>query len=580
MEFKFIDSIFPDYLIQLEVLEKDTNLYTTLLYQHKGTFEATATKFGNQSDCTDQFLKFANLAKEKNVSLAITPEYSCPWSTITSVLDDPDKWPVEKKIWVFGCESITPAEILAFKAKYGAGQALVYFDETVLNNGGGVLLDPICYVFQARNRTNGSAKLVLLVQFKTRHMGVWGDATEQVKYINGKEIYVLRNDLNSIYLFTINCSEVEHFKIDNTFQAQLDNRWDETPYIILNIQMNPKPSHETFRVFRNSIITFPHKEIISLNWAKGSIFSDGKPIVGNGKSAILFKSEQIDFENDTRFTENHYAGLFYTYKNPGQHTYYLSSNHNVFFIANQKPAFGGANPAMVRKTGPESRGNFEWDDVTSTFKPIAAVDDNFISFLDKQNCQNQVLRDPNINVIDKERLINISTGNIDSKVKGVRWYTVNKLYTFSLGDTEVLRRLTVEQDLVDERDRIEYIDRLDTLNTQILPNPAYFPDTHSHFRNNCNQIMFYRDIDYDYKFNLVTTDGNHKATASYIGRVDEDYAEKTLKQLQRLYSPEDQSKTLVIVWYRTGPANYLFKTDSSRPKIGDDTTVGYASISK
>jgi len=79
MVFKFCNHILPGYSIKLEALEKDTNLYTTLLFQCKGKFDASETKFGNHINCTDNFTQFIRLAISEKVSLAVTPEYSCPF---------------------------------------------------------------------------------------------------------------------------------------------------------------------------------------------------------------------------------------------------------------------------------------------------------------------------------------------------------------------------------------------------------------------------------------------------------------------------------------------------------------------
>src|ERR1041385_3315059 len=273
MEFKFIDVVIDNLTIDLEVLKKDSNLYSTLLYQHRGTFAAGATRFGNQTDCTDVFNSFLALAKSENVALAMTPEYSCPWNSVDWLLSDSSRWPNLGKIWAVCCESITPAEINAMRNKFDADDIHFYFDDSAFNNGNGILLDPLCYFFKAQ--IGGIDKLVLLIQFKTQHMGVWENNFEQQKYIWGKDIYVLRNSVNSIYLFTNICSEAIEFSINETFQNQVQQRWDHNPYIILNPQMNPQPSHDGFKNFRRTILTFDLKDIISLNWGGGTM-TNGK----------------------------------------------------------------------------------------------------------------------------------------------------------------------------------------------------------------------------------------------------------------------------------------------------------------
>ena len=58
MAFKFFDSILNGLALDLEVLRKDSNNYSALLFQHKGIFSAQPLKFGNQDDCTEKFNAF------------------------------------------------------------------------------------------------------------------------------------------------------------------------------------------------------------------------------------------------------------------------------------------------------------------------------------------------------------------------------------------------------------------------------------------------------------------------------------------------------------------------------------------
>ena len=111
MKFKFIDTIINNLTINLEILTKDTNLYTSLLFQHKGNFIAEETRFGNIEDCKGKFNAFFTLAKSKKSSLAVTPEYSCPWNSIEWLLENEERLPNKSKLWAICCESITPLEI-------------------------------------------------------------------------------------------------------------------------------------------------------------------------------------------------------------------------------------------------------------------------------------------------------------------------------------------------------------------------------------------------------------------------------------------------------------------------------------
>ena len=579
MEFKFINSVIDNIELNLEVLRKDANNYTMLLMQHKGIFSVGDDKFGNETDCSDKFSAFIRLAKTENVSLAVTPEYSCPWNSIIEVVRDEVNWPNRSKLWALCCESITPDELRDFAQEYSSDNVLIHYDEEALNHGTGVLLDPICYLFKAN--TNQSEKLLVIIQFKTQHMGVWETPVERDKYIPGNEIYVLRNTVDSIYLFTNICSEAASFSITNEFKAQLDNRWDEQPYIILNPQMNPKPSHEYFRDFRKAILGYLHKDVISLNWAGDTTFSgQDEALIPYSKSSIVFKSSEIDYNNLGRFNRNHQKGLYYVNKKAHNHAYYFNPSEEVFLISHQKPVSSGVPGALSRRTGPEALKIFRWNDQTGEYDEIDEVDDGFQNLLDNLSCENPILRSDEIGFIDKERLVNISCGKVSTSQDDKRWHRIEKLESFVQDDNENIQRLTYVFDDLGENLRREYIVCIDKLNDIIIPNENLFPENLQAFKGNCEQIMFYDDGGYDYKYNLATTDNQHRATVAYIGRRNIVDAMKTLRQLQSLFEKGDQSKKRVVVWYKQTETQIESACDDSPPMITDDPMADPDSIAK
>lgn len=577
MEFKFIDTVIENIVLNLEVLEKDTNNYTMLLFQHKGVFSVSGDKFGNETDCSAKFSAFIELAKAENASLALTPEYSCPWNSIVQVVQTQNKWPNNSKLWALCCESITPDEIRAFKQAHANTNVLIHFDEEVLNHGGGVLLDPICYIF--KSQVNQVEKLIVLVQFKTQHMGVWEIPLERDKYIWGNEVYVLRNTVSSVYLFTNICSEAANFSVTDQFQEQLDNRWDENPYIILSPQMNPKPTHEVFKTYRKTIIAYVHKDVISLNWAgKTSFPGKEEPLIPLSKSSIIFKTSDIEFDNEERFINNHKKGLYYLNKKSNNHAYYLNPYEEVFLITNQKPSSAGANGAMIRRTGPEVRKVFRWDVENERFVEIDHIEDGFTTFLQSLNCKNAIFQNVQISFIDKERLVNLSCGKASAKKGDKRWYRLDKLETFVQDENETVKRLTYVHDESSEEIRRNYIDYIDCLNDVIIPDETLFPENLEAFKGNCSEVMFFNDGGYNYKYNLITTDGKNRATVAYIGRKDEGSALKTLRQIQSLFEKEDQSKKLVVVWYKENATDIKPICEQLPPNVNDDSTVDPNSI--
>lgn len=577
MVLKFIDDIVQNLTLNLEVLTKDSNLYSTLLYQHRGTFAVGAATFGNETDCTNQFNSFLSLAKSENVSLALTPEYSCPWNSIDWLLSDENRWPNEGKLWAICCESITPVEINAFHAKFNNDNIQVIVDTSSFNNGNGVLLDPLCYFFKAQ--VNGVNRLLVVLQFKTQHMGVWENDMERAKYIWGNDIYVLRNSVNSIYLFTNICSEAIEFRINETFHNQVDHRWDHYPYIILNPQMNPQPTHDGFKNFRRLILSYDLKDIISLNWGAGTMFP-GKPdpLIPYSKSSVIIKSDQVEYTSEARFINNHRKGLYYILRKPNIQVNYLHPKTDVLLITNQKPSAAGVNNALVRRIGPEVSKVFQWNNGTNNFDEIVSVEDDFVLFLNSLHCTNAVCQDINISFIDKERLINLSSGKVKAKKEDRRWHNIDKLESFLQETDEVVKRFTYVHDDTGLNHRTEYVEILDILNIKILPNGTLFPENLSSFIGNCTEVMFLNNDGENYKYNLATVDGSRKATVAYIGRKDEAQAKRTLTQLQKIFENGDQSKKLVVVWYKIDENTFAPICDPVPPKVTDDTSIDPNSI--
>jgi len=577
MVFKFIDDVIQNLTLNLEVLTKDSNLYSTILYQHRGTFAAGAAKFGNETDCTNQFNSFFTLSKSENVSLALTPEYSCPWNSIDWLLSNESRWPNAGKLWTICCESITPTEVNALLAKFNNDQIHLVVDNTAFNNGTGVLLDPLCYVFKAQ--VNGVNKLLVVMQFKTQHMGVWENNAEQAKYIWGNDIYILRNSVNSIYLFTNICSEAIEFKINEAFQEQVHNRWDHNPYIILNPQMNPQPTHDAFKIFRKTILNYDLKDIISLNWGAGTmLLGKADPLIPYSKSSVIIKSDQVEYTNEARFVINHKKGLYYILRKPNVQVNYLHPKTDTFIISNNKPSAAGVNGALVRRIGPTVLKVFQWNDGIGNFSELASVEDDFVFFLNSLHCANAICQDVNVSFIDKERLVNLSSGQVKAKKEDRRWHNIDKLESFLQDPDEVVKRFTYVHDDTSLIYRTQFVEVMDILNTQILPNGALFPEILSAFIGNFTEVMFFNNDGENYKYNLATIDGTRKATVAYIGRKDEAQAKRILEQLQGIFENGDQSKKMVVVWYKVDANNYAPICDPIPPKITDDTSIEPNSI--
>ena len=561
MEFIYIDSILENYTIQLDVLTPNAQLYSTMLLQHVGSFSVRENFFGNENDESAKFNQFLNKARADNIELVITPEYSFPWQSIRNILEDSQNFPNIGKLWVFGCESITPDEIFAFRDNHnGQNNIEVYFEDDIFENSTGVLLDPCCYIFKALD-ANNIEKLIVLVQFKTENMGVWTNDIERQKLIAGNRAYILRNNVASINLLTIICSDAIQFNCQT-----IPGRWSIDPYIILSVQMNPSPNHERFRTFRNTILKCENKDVLSLNWnSKSNIFNE------YSKSNIAINTDHIknrDLQEQTDLELNHAKGLYYSFMKPKRHCFYLNPNVNVAIYNIGKSYAGADDPVRHRRRGPRMHAIYEWDEEQDNFFEIPTIDDGFLDLLNSLGITSQGLLSEDLSFLDKERLINLTVGEVDTKDGANHWHHINKLKSFLLNDSESINRFTVTFDQNSEDYRHPRIIKIEELNKQVLPDPNNFPDVIATFRNNCNEVMFLNDNGLNYNYNLVTSDNENHATAIFLGQVPENKAHKVLSKILELFPEKYRKFERVVVWFKPDINHISFKSTET-PTIVD-----------
>ena len=287
---------------QLDVLKPDANFYDALLLQPKGEIEATDRYIKGSSDAYEEkFRKFIGLSSRKNVKLAITPEYSCPWSLIERIISE-DLFPGENSLWVLGCQSITGDDLL----NIGQNSTVeVIFEKDVFNSAGN-FLDPVCYLFKTRNNSS-ELRRVLLIQFKINPMGNSQGFLERNNLIQGSKVYVLRNNPDSINLATFICSDLLDFS-EGVFTGYLN-----LPCIFIHLQLNNHPRHQDIREYRSYFFKKKdgNKEVICLNWAKGTRIPSAQEISFSG-SALYVKTDELH-QSDDIINSNHMRGLYYTY---------------------------------------------------------------------------------------------------------------------------------------------------------------------------------------------------------------------------------------------------------------------------
>lgn len=584
MEFIFVETVLGTAGLRnpmLEILQPDTDPYHAVLYQHKGVLNAQPNHFGNESSETarNQFLGAIGLASNSNAALFVSPEYSCPWEVVKVVLTNAAPQPRDRALWALGCESISPAALRQFRSDFdGNAGVKIIFDETVLGKAGN-FLDPLCYVFKTMTK-DGNAVIVCLVQFKTQHMGVWSTPIERDNYIKGEKLYVFRNAVESIYLFTLICSEAMVFEVSEAFLSSIDHRWSLTPYIILNPQLNPEANHADFRQFRRKILQYEKKEIITLNWASGSSIKVRSAISALDRfpgSGVYTDADGINFTRDDNFILNHQRGLYYTFRKPKHHIYHLNGLKEIFHLQNLKPFQGNGASPLNQRSGPSM---VDCYDLAADYSAQSAsqIDDGLISFLDSSGSPNAVLRGTILDSFEKERLITLSSGEIDPKEDKL-WFRVNRMRVCTVDDDGVICRLTFAQDRQGNGVRSGLVDNLDRLNS-IVRTPAHLPECLSFLSGNFTEVMFFRDArGFHYNFNLVSADNQNKATGAFCGRASMPEAKRTFDKILKLFSDDDQQRTRIVVWYEPAVGT-IQSVVPPKATIRDDYSADAKSITK
>ena len=117
MDFKNIREVFAEHNLRpptLNVLVPDAHFYETLAVQPRGEIALRPDFIGHADPQTavSQFSDFLRLAIERESDVVLSPEYSCPWEVLTNAITQ-QSLPQAGKIWMLGCEAITPNDLRA-----------------------------------------------------------------------------------------------------------------------------------------------------------------------------------------------------------------------------------------------------------------------------------------------------------------------------------------------------------------------------------------------------------------------------------------------------------------------------------
>lgn len=432
----------------LNVLVPNHDNYTTLLLQPLGDIEADANGVRNSDHdfARRQFSAFLIDAARLNADLAVTPEYSMPWSVLEECISV-GSGPRDGALWALGCESIKYTELVALKDRLPE-QAIFIFES--LDPTTGRFLDPLAYLFRARSQANpDESQLIVLVQFKTCPMG--DDGHFEINGLQtGSKVYCFGDGATSLRLATVICSDA--FAFNESHSVHL---YDRT--LLLHIQLNPKPRQSQYRQYRSKMFQYSgdQTEVVCLNWAKDVHENCGEQrkcwnnISG---SAWYLRPDKFDSRDET-LARNHQLGLYYTWCDSLRcHALYFNYMPACFLITATKVAHIGVSASISRRRGPQLSDVRIWDDVASEWRSENGVDDGFVAIASESGAgEADLVQLVSNNPFAVERVLALCAGRIAHHAE---WFSVKNLDSCTIESTEIVRRITACQD--SETDAVQF----------------------------------------------------------------------------------------------------------------------------
>jgi hypothetical protein len=576
MRFRFLEDVLG-FLPNFRFLERNSQRYSVLLYQHSDSLVATNERIGNLSlNANQKLTSFFQLAKQTNADLVLTPEYCCPISNIKAIVQNPNAWPSDRKLWVIGSESISKVQMAQFREEFSSENVFIFFEDGLLDSGNN-FFDPLIYCFVSNDQEN--KRLNIIIQFKTYHMSVWsGGAVERNNIIVGNDVYIFRNDVNSIHFFSLICSEAMNFSavMDNHNITQL--RWLDSPYLIFNPQLNGEPTHTHFTAFRRFAMQRPHREIIQLNWSMKSKVGNNDLIpVGTSRSGFIINSSEINLSDYDRIRSNHSKGLYYfNFAITNKHAYLCNSYIDAFLIHLPSVDISNVLPQQARRDGPEVLNFYCFDGAFNLSNSINAASDSSLEYMNSLACNNAFLRQPKGCVIEKERLACLTAGEVNKGIS--EWAGLSNLFSFRIDEnTEINRRFTFAEDTIADSvsQRRKYVNAIISLEDILTNKKHLFPDSISSLRSLNLIVAYHQKTDEHgkkiisiekYKYNITTTDGIPiKATVCFLDYPTEQELNAKFDILQGLFDDNPQ-KGRVVIFYTKG-FDTLVKADPSAGKF-------------
>jgi len=540
------------FVPDINVLQPNEKTAKVSLLQCRGDIIADADGVSAAMDprfaaATKEYITHLN---QSQPDLAATPEYSMPWGAVSFAIES-EHLPSEGCIWVFGCESITPEKLTVLMGSNSHVEWIV--DDATLQNPAKRFLDPILIIFRIRRACSGELATAISVQFKATQMGGdFGERVEADNLICGAKRYYLRKE-NSIALLPLICSDVFEF---NHLELCERATWS---YLIVHVQMTPKPFYRKFCQYRDLIFdeSYGEKyEFICLNWAAGTTMNGNGLVVDSSGSAYYLKPPKFNQESagnfcylephqtDDKIQDNHAMGLYLKFCEKRRiAAYYFFAKEGVFeFMVSKVSQDLAPAPAQKHRSGATAnRTLFFEENSISWVGSSSSIDDGVSGFASNYDSKtgSVVSLDP----VERERLVSISCGHIDSR----QWHYCRKMRGFQIAEHEEFPGGVTVMLRQEQSEKIEEeLSKISVINGEILP------------RMNVFDFPFSDLVRIDLGLALTVESGRHSnihsdekgnmnAIVMYLGEITAARAEMKYNQLKKCV-PDDR----VLSFYRLG----------------------------
>lgn len=544
--------------VPINILHADSQLAKVMAMQCNGQIN-TDGKVDNSDAllATEKHTNFFDLAVMKKADLAVTPEYSCPWNVIETVLTTPGKLPAPGALWVIGCESITPKTLDEIKSRTEKFAIWEYEDVKPNANTNQVFVSPVVYIFRLANESGDNKPDVgIIVQFKFHDMG---GAFERDKLIKGNTRYILHNpgEDKSIRLLTIICADAFVFNISDINASH--------PYLLIHIQLNLNPYHHNCKAYRMTMFQTEgntnNYEVFCLNWAKGFEIEGTGISEDHGGSAYYMNPPEETKEpqqDDDTINTNHDKGIYLRFSSESRYSaFFLTPQEAVFEFNTTKVSQIESPPVNQLRTGIIANETYEWsrdnkaweathqiinDKVNELYEKFGGVNNDIPTNREK-------LLSLCVGKVGKDRIKWHMPGDLDGRHKRMLgptyWHKARNMDSFHLDTGEkpqgTLACLHSEQNIEIHKTLSQFTNlRACLSDKENLPNVFY------DYKSN-NTVIELGDEELQNKeirHNVRLESGGGLATAVDLGATTKSEAKKAYNEIKDLLSPNR-----LVVWY-------------------------------